>query len=407
MNTRYLVWCELWERPSAMLTSTLSILLGVTALVAIQHVTTFSERQVGEQLESLGANVLVLPKAATLQNYYAADLTKETLPESHVSSILMANLAGVERLSPRLCVPISLAGRNVTLTGILPQSEFEAKAAWQSVTLFSNKHEGCKKKVAIEPKTLDGSPESLASQRSIDELKESEVVVGADVAEACGVKPGKSVELLGEKFKVLALLPRTGTVDDSRVFAHLHTVQRLAKVGEVINAIEVMGCCEDAAGGLVGELADLMPDAKVVTISQVVSTQVGVNRLMGQMSLLVIGILVLVGGASVASTISSNVRERRREVGTLMALGATPRLIVQLFLGKALSLGVLGGVGGCVLGVVIAIVVGSQWSGIFVTPLPGLITAALCAALAVTLVAAYWPARMAAKLDPCCCFQEI
>ena len=46
-------------------------------------------------------------------------------------------------------------------------------------------------------------------------------------------------------------MPRTGTVDDSRVFAHLHTVQRLSKSGEVINAIEVMGCCEDAAGNLV------------------------------------------------------------------------------------------------------------------------------------------------------------
>jgi putative ABC transport system permease protein len=406
MNLRYLVWREMLERPSAMLTSTLSIFLGVAALVAIQHVTTFSEKQVGDQLASLGANVLVLPKSATLQNYYAADLTSETLPESHVATILMANLAGVERLSPKLCVPVKLAGRDITLTGILPQSEFQTKAAWQTVALFSHKHQGCKK-AELGPKQLDSSPEALASQRSIDELKSGEAVVGADVAELCQVKPGKSVELLGEKLQVLAVLPRTGTVDDSRVFAHLHTVQRLSNAGEVINAIEVMGCCEDAAGSLVNDLAKLMPDAKVVTISQVVSTQVGVNRLMGQMSLLVIGILVLVGGASVANTISSNVRERRRELGTLMALGATPQLIVRLFLGKAVSLGLLGGVSGCVLGVAIALVVGSQWSGIFVTPLPGLIAAALGAALAVTIVAAYWPARMAAKLDPCCCFQEI
>lgn len=407
MNLRYLVWRELLERPSAMLTSMLSIFLGVTALVGIRHVTTFSERQVGEQLESLGANVLVLPKAATLQNYYAADLTTETLPESHVTTILMANLSGVERLSPKLCVPAKLAGRDVTLTGILPQSEFQAKAAWQTVELFSNKHQGCKKKAASGPRKLDASPESLASERSIDELKEGETVVGADVAELCQVKAGKSIELLGEKFQVLAVLPRTGTVDDGRVFAHLHAVQRLSNAGEVINAIEVMGCCEDAAGSLVSDLADLMPDAKVVTISQVVSTQVGVNRLMGQMSLLVIGILVLVGGASVASTISSNVRERRREVGTLMALGATPRLISRLFLAKALSLGILGGVSGCVFGVALAVIVGSQWAGIWITPLPGLLAAAVGAALAVALAAAYWPARSAAKLDPCCCFQEV
>lgn len=405
MSLRHLVWRELLERPSAMFTSTLSILLGVTALVAIRHVTTFSEQEVGRQLQSLGANVLVLPKSATLQNYYAADLSRATLPESHVSSILMANLAGVERLSPRLCVPAKLSGHDVTLTGILPQREFKSKALWQSMALFSNKHVGCKR--AACGADIDTSPEALSSLRSIEKLEEREVVLGSDVAELCGVKQNDLIELLGKKFIVLTVLAPTGTVDDSRAFAHLHAVQRLSNSGEVINAIEVMGCCEDAAGDMVDDLSMLLPDAKVVTISQVVSTQVGVNRLMSQLSLLVVGVLVLVGGASVASTISSNVRERRREIGTLVALGATPRLIARLFLAKALSLGALGGVGGCLLGVAVALLVGSRWFGVSITPLPGLIAAVAGAAVAVTVAAAYWPARTAAKLDPCCCFQEV
>ncbi len=406
MNLKTLVWREIWERPSAMLTSTLAILLGVTALVAIRHVTVFSEREVGQQLQSLGANVLVLPKNSTLQDYYSADLTEQTLPESHVASILLANLPGVERLSPKLCVSTKVGDRDVTLTGILPQTEFQAKAVWQTVTLFSNKHEGCKK-AACGPKTYDAAPETLASQRTIDQLKGNEAVIGADVADFSGLKPGKSLTLLGEKLQVLAVLPRTGTIDDSRVFAHLHTVQRLTNSGEVVNAIEVMGCCEDAAGKLVPSLAELLPDAKVVTISQVVSTQVGINRLMSQMSLLVLGILVVVGGASVASTISSNGRERRREVGTLMALGATPSLVARMFLLKAWLLGIVGAVSGCVLGLIVAKVLGSQWAGVSVKPLPGLMGIAIVAALAVTTLAALWPARSAAKLDPCSCFQEV
>ncbi|MBS0207770.1 MAG: ABC transporter permease [Planctomycetes bacterium] len=406
MNLKTLVWRELAERPSAMLTSTLTILLGVTALTAIRHVTVFSEREVGQQLQSLGANVLVLPKDSTLQDYYSADLTERTLPESHVSSILLENLPGVERLSPKLCITAKVADRDVTLTGILPQSEFQAKAAWQSVSLFSNKHEGCKK-ASCGPKTYDAAPESLASERTIDQLKDNEAVIGADIAEFSGLKPGKQIELLGEKLQVLAVLPRTGTVDDSRVFAHLHTVQRLSNAGEVVNAIEVMGCCEDAAGGLVPRLAELLPDAKVVTISQVVSTQVGVNRLMSQMSLIVLGILAIVGGASVASTISSNVRERRREIGTLMALGATPNLIARMFLLKAWVLGILGAASGCVLGLFVAMWLGSQWIGVTVRPLPDLIALAVVAAVTITTLAALWPARSAAKLDPCCCFQEV
>lgn len=406
MNLRILVWRELSERPSAMLTSTLAILLGVTALVAIRHVTVFSEREVGQQLQSLGANVLVLPKDATLQDYYSADLTSQTLPESHVASILLANLPGVERLSPKLCVSTKIAERPVTLTGILPQSEFQAKAAWQSVSLFSNKHEGCTK-AACGPKTYDAAPESLASERTIDQLKGNEAVIGADVAEFSKLRPGKSVTILGESLQILAVLPRTGTVDDSRVFAHLHTVQRMTNAGEVVNAIEVMGCCEDAAGSLVPRLAELLPDSKVVTISQVVSTQVGINRLMSQMSLFVVGVLVVVGGASVASTIASNVRERRREVGTLMALGATPGLVTRMFLLKASILGLVGGIGGCSLGLVSAMLLGSYWAGVTVAPLPDLLLMALAAALAITTLSAYFPARSAARLDPCRCFSEV
>jgi putative ABC transport system permease protein len=406
MNLRTLVWREMRERPWAMLTSTIAILLGVTALVAIRHVTVFSEKEVGRKLESLGANVLVLPKDATLQDYYSADLSGRTLPESHVSKILLANLAGVERLSPRLCTVSKISGREVTLTGILPQAEFAKKALWQSVGLFSNKHVGCKK-AAHGPKNYDAAPEELASSRSIDKLQGNEAVIGADIAEFSKLKLGDDVEILGEKLQVLAVLPRTGTIDDTRVFAHLHTVQRLMKAGEVVNAIEVMGCCQDAANGLGPSLGELLTDAKVVTISQVVSTQVGVNQLMSQMSWFVFGMLIVIGGASVASTISANVRERRREVGTLLALGATPRLISRIFLLKALILGVTGAAGGCLLGVVIAMVLGTYWAGVAVTPLPGLIALASISALLVTLLAALWPARTAARLDPCLCFQEV
>jgi putative ABC transport system permease protein len=42
-----------------------------------------------------------------------------------------------------------------------------------------------------------------------------------------------------------------------------------------------------------------------------------------------------------------------------------------------------------------------------VAPLPEVALTAFAAALAVTLAAAYWPARRASQLDPCVCFKEI
>lgn len=110
-----------------MATCVLAILLGVAALVAIRHVTVFAEREVGRQLQTLGANILVLPKGASLQDYYSADQNGMTIPEEQVSQIMLAGLTGVEKLSPKLCVPVVLEGAALTLTGILPQAEFQAK----------------------------------------------------------------------------------------------------------------------------------------------------------------------------------------------------------------------------------------------------------------------------------------
>ena len=406
MNSRALIWKELRERPIAMVTCLLAITLGVTAIVAIRSITESSETAVSQKLSALGANVLLLPKGVSLQDFYASDLHDKTLPEEHATTLALANLEGVEGISPKLCVPAKLNGTPITLTGILPQSEFQSKAAWSSVSLFSRKHVGCKKACAAASENTS-SAESLATRRVVQKLGENEALIGSEAAEAAEVRAGDRVVILGRKLTIAAVLPPMGTVDDSRVFAHLHSVQEMAETGEVINVIEVMGCCEDAAGSLVPKLGELFPDAKVVTISHVVQTQVDVNRLMSRLSYLFVGILVLLGGASIGGTMFSNVAERRREIGTLMALGATPGFISRLFLGKALVVGGLGGVIGYLVGTGLAMGLGPQWAGIAVLPVPSLAGLSIILAIGTALLASYWPARRAAGMDPCTCFQEI
>jgi putative ABC transport system permease protein len=403
MRFVHLVWQEIRQRPTAMLTGLLTIALGTAALVAIRNVTYFSERAVARELEALGANVLVLPKGATVQDYYSADLHGQTMPEQYVHQLSFSNLEGVENLSPKLCMPTQVRGRGAILTGILPQSEFQQKAVWQSANLFSE-HKGCKRAVSGND---DHSPNGLATRRTIQDLGLREVLLGADIAEATGLKAGDAIEVYDEILAITAVLPSTGTVDDGRVFMHLHELQRLSKVGEVINAIEIRGCCEDVAQGLLAKLSELLPGTKVVTIAQVVQTQVSVNRLMGHLSWLFLAILVGMAAASIANATFANVRERRREIGTLMAIGATPRFISTLFLTKAILFGLVGGIAGYVLGSVVAVGLGGYWAGVSVSPLPALAILAVGGAILVSAAASWWPARSAAHLDPCVCFQEV
>lgn len=404
MNLRKLIFKELWERPIAMFASLSAIMLGVMAFVAIRSIGVSSEQAVSAKLNALGANVLMLPKGASLEDYYAADLTTETVPEENATRLVLANLEGVEHVSPRLCVPVELYGARATLTGILPQSAFQSQAAWGGMQLFSNAHAGCKR---AKVEQLGSSAESLAEQRVIQDLHENEIFAGADAAQRCSLCKGEKVTLLGKEFVIAGILPSTGTVDDDRLFAHLHSVQDLTQAGPVVNAVEIMGCCEDVAGPLVGKLQAMFPETKIVTISQVVETQVSVNRMMSQVSVLLFAVLIAIGGASMATAMFANVSERRREVGTLMALGATPAFVIRMFLFKAGLLGVIGGIGGALAGTLVAVGLGPKLLAIPVSPLPQLGLIAVAVAVMVSLLASYWPAHRAAALDPCLCFKEV
>lgn len=403
MKMRTLVWREIFERKSQLLTSFLAILLGITVIVSIKNISFYSEKAVAREMDALGANVLVLPKSATLQNYYSADMQGETIPEEYVTQLAMSDLQGLDNLSPKLSVPVELGGRSFTLTGILPKSEFQAKAAWAGAGIFSRPI-GCGASVGMMG---SDDKKTLVRKRVIDNLENNEVLVGADVAAALKLQETQTLELLGKPFKVTAVLPQTGTIDDSRIFAHLHVVQDLSKQGPVINAIEVIGCCQEISKGLVQKINALLPQAKVVTVTQIVDSQQKINQMMSRFSLVFLVIIVLVGGASIANYMYANVYERRREIGTLMALGADSFLVLRIFLLKAILLGLGGGLGGYLIGTVMAVTLGPRLAGVIVLPMPMLALWAVGISVGIALVASFFPARRAARLDPCATFQEV
>ncbi|MBI5059933.1 FtsX-like permease family protein [candidate division KSB1 bacterium] len=406
MNLRTLVWREIFERKNQLATSFMAILLGITVIVSIKNVTFYSEKAVSRELDALGANVLILPKSVSMQDYYSADLQTEEIPEEYVDRLIHSDLEGLDNLSPKLSVPISVRNQHVTLTGILPKEEFAAKAAWEGAGIFS-RPQGCGT-VAVIPGLSATSPkETLVRNRVIETLGSTEVLVGADIASSLRIREGDAIDVMGRRFTAVAVLPETGTVDDARIFAHLHTVQEMTGRGAVVSAIEVVGCCSQISKGLVQKINKLLPDAKVVTITQIVDTQLQTNRTMARLSLVFLVIIILVGGASIANYMFANVYERRKEIGTLMAMGADSAMVLRIFLWKAVLLGSAAGIGGYVLGTILAIVMGPKLAGVPVLPMPTLIVLALALAIPLAVLASFLPAIRAARLDPCTTLQEV
>ncbi len=111
-------------------------------------------------------------------------------------------------------------------------------------------------------------------------------------------------------------------------------------------------------------------------------------------------ISLAVGGIGILTIMTIAVRERRREIGLLRALGAGRHQILLLFLGEALVLALLGGLTGLILGAG-----GASLLGVLVAALPVHIAwefalAAEGSAGLIGLAAGVLPAMNAARLDP-------
>jgi len=406
MNLRKIILKELLERRKQFLTSFIAILLGIIVIVAVKSVSNSSEKAIAIQLDNLGANILVLPQTTTIDNYFAADINAPEMPEGYVERIASSSIKGVDNMSPKLSARMNIGEHSFVLTGILPKNEMASKPIWQTSGFADPDLQA-----ACDPNnimnTSRGYEDPRLQRKVIDSLGEYDCLAGSDVASKLNLKEGSPLEIKGTELKIASILPQTGTVDDGRIFIHLRTAQKILGKKGVINAIEIMGCCSAISEGLLGNLRNILPDTKITTINHIVQTQVKTNNTMAKFSVIFLIIIILVGGISIGNYMWSNVEERKKEIGSMLAMGASPQNIYYIFIGKALILGVVGGVAGYLLGTLAGMILGPQIAGVKVLPVPLLFVWALIIAVGVSVIASYFPARKASKIDPALILQEI
>jgi putative ABC transport system permease protein len=405
MTISKLVLIELWKRKSQLVTGLLANTLGIAVIVAIQSVSVVSEQNVARNLDNLGANILVMPQGASIDDYYTSDIDAPTLPMDYVERILTSTIAGVDNMSPKLTRRVKVAGQSVVLTGILPKSEIASKPLWQSSGLL-----GSELKNSCAPNQSGNQSHGLEDEKlkrkAIDTLNSKDCIAGSQVAKLLNLSVNRSLNIMGKDFNVVKILPETGTVDDDRIFANLHDVQQLLGIENQVSAIEIMGCCNAISEGLLSKLRNILPDTRITTIGQIVSTQIETNQLMKKVTLVMLIIIFFVGGISIGNYIWANVNERKREIGILRMMGAERRIIYKMFLLKALILGIAGGILGYLLGTLAGVILGPYLAGIVVKPVYMYLVWSILLSVVISLAGSLFPTYLAAKFDPHSNLQE-
>ena len=141
------------------------------------------------------------------------------------------------------------------------------------------------------------------------------------------------------------------------------------------------------------DITVIRQDAMVHTLDHILRTLTWAVGGIAAISLLVAGILIM-------NVMMVSVSQRRSEIGLLMALGASMREVMRIFLAEALMLSLLGGILGLILGLGVVALIG--WLvPVFPVQTPWwAIVAALLVAMATGLIFGSIPARQAAKLNP-------
>jgi putative ABC transport system permease protein len=155
------------------------------------------------------------------------------------------------------------------------------------------------------------------------------------------------------------------------------------------------GMRPDVARAVVGNVAGL----EKVTLEQLAKTLERASRTMTALLASIAGVSLLVGGIGIMNIMLLSVTERTREIGLRRAVGARARDVRRQFVAEAVTLSLVGGAVGVVMGFAVSIGISRvlQWSTA-ISPAAVLLSFGIAAGVGVFF--GWYPARQAAQLDP-------
>ena len=381
MNLFYMIFKEIAHRKFNFLFSLLAVLTAV-ALFIFFHTTGRAAREEARVvLKNMGFNLRIIPKDTDMDKFWAEGFSEHTMPEDYVYRFAKQKGLYYNHLMATLQRKTTWRGKSVILTGILPE---------------------------VSPPGKKKKPMSFS-------VKPGTVYVGYEIARSLGIKEGDVIDLLGERFTVAKALSQTGSIDDIRIYGHLHDIQRILGLKGRINEIKALECVcyiqspEEFRRTLHRQLAQLLPDAKVIELRSIALARRNQRWMIERYFSIVMPFVIVVCAVWIGALAMMNVRDRRYEIGIMRALGYGSGKIALLFLGKAIVIGLIGAALGFLVGTLLSLTLGPDIFKVtarMIKPIYGLLGWSLIAAPAFAALSSFIPAMVAVTQDPALTLRE-
>ena len=376
----------------------LGIIIGIASVIVMIAIGSGANQLLAEQIASVGSNlILIIPGTTTSGGLRAGAGSVPTLTYDDVRAI------GNE------CPAVALVAPTVRGTAQVVYGNMNWSTLIQGVTpeFFTIRDWPIVSGRSLTQADVDGARKfCLIGQTVAEMLSGSEDPVG------------KTVRIRKVPFTVVGLLGRKGqspqgTDQDDVIFMPVTTAQRKLlgtnfpnTVGAILvqaKSQEVLEQAEEQVTSLLDQRHRIGPtkerDFSVRNLSEILSVSQQSSRIMSTLLGAVASISLIVGGIGIMNIMLVSVTERTREIGIRMAIGAKQRDILLQFLTEAVTLTIVGGIAGMVIGVGVAAAVSRLFSWPTLISSEAIAVAFLFSA-GVGVFFGFYPARRAAGLDP-------
>jgi putative ABC transport system permease protein len=379
----------------------LGIIIGVAAVITMIAVGGGATQRVQEQMKGLGSNImLVLPGGVSQAGVRLGAQTRQRLTEEDALAIAL-DIPEVQVAAPtsRTSGQLVFGNTNWGTSIIGVNNDYLEARDWPlaSGRLFDAAELSGSAKVAWIGATV--ARELFGDQDPVDQM----IRVRNIPMTVIGVLAAKGQNSMGQDQDDAIMIP-LGTLRN-RIWGGDAT-SRLKRVGAIsvkVREGKNMKAAENSIKDLLRQRFKVQSGAEdpfqVRNLTEILQAQEESSRIMTLLLAAVAGISLVIGGIGIMNIMLVSVTERTREIGLRMAVGARGRDILAQFLIEAVTLSLIGGALGVVLGAVATWTVGN-FAGWQVSLSANSIVLAVGFAGFVGIFFGYYPARRASKLLP-------